>query len=383
MFRKAFALAPFTALALSLAACGGGGSGSSPVTPIPSTAPTVPPASSGRATASITIPVPVDRATGGSSTGRSPRFISPGTDKLTVFVDGAAAFTDVRIDVAPQPYVSADGNTKMTLTGVQSGAYYTYTATLDTLPGTHLIGVVIKGNAPPVILSEAQQTYALKPGNNATQTMSLLGALSTGYIMCDTDAHVAEKNGCANSFVVDPTPGQGGTYTLTAVGADFEGFPIPSQISNGNPLPYDNGSFSVVETDASAGTANQILTLTSAGPFTTPGTQLNQPSGGYWVPGTYPYGQPFHAKCNVRSATATLGLVTTRQGPLNGVTGQSYTFYNPSNTAPSTGNYPDAGYLATGTKTGGNPDYHNGSYQNSVTNIVTVNCNANFALTIN
>ena len=124
MISKAVVFASVSALAVGLAACGGGGGGTGgggtpPITVVPTTTPVVP----GHATTSVSVRIPGAAAAGAgqSSSQRRPQFISPGTDKLSFFVDGAGAFTDVQVDSAPQPYVSGDGNTKATYGCVAGG----------------------------------------------------------------------------------------------------------------------------------------------------------------------------------------------------------------------------------------------------------------------
>jgi hypothetical protein len=374
MFSKATALTSISALALTLAGCGGGGGGGS--TPTLTIAPTTTPAAAGRATTTISIRIAGAAAAAASSSQRRPQFISPGTDKLSFFIDGAGAFSNVQVDSAPQPYTSSDGNTKATFGCIPGGADVTCTLTVDTLPGSHVFGVVIKGGSPAIILSEGQATYALLPGSNTPATLALLGVMGSGYILCDTDAHVAEANGCQHSFNTTT-----GLYTLTAVAADYEGMAIPYQTLSATPIAFDNGSYSVVETDASAGGAHPVLTLTNNGPFANPGNALSaEPSGGFFVPGTFAYGNHFNVQCNVLG-TATLGLAITQQGPTSAVTGQSYTYFPPN--PESTSNYPGGPQtMLRGSKYPGNPNYHSGNNPNAIHDLVTVNCDANLVLTL-
>jgi hypothetical protein len=375
MDRKPLALVAMTTMALSLAACGGGSGGGASTAPI-GVVPTFTPVAPGHAATSISVRIPGGASRPSNSAARSPQFISPGTDKLSFFIDGTAAFTNVQVDSAPQPYTSADGNTKATFGCVPGGADATCTLTVDTLPGNHTFGVVIKGGSPAIILSEGQGTFALLPGNNAPATLPLLGVMGSGYIMCDTDAHVAANNGCQGSFNTTTA-----LYTLTAVAADYEGMAIPYQTFNANPVAFDNGSYSVVETDASAGGAHPVVTLTNNGPFSNPGNALSaEPSGGFFVPGTFSYGQHFNVKCNVLG-TATLGLADSQQGPTTPVTGQSYTYFPPN--PESSSNYPGGPQtLPRGSKWPGNPNYHGGNNPNAIHDLVTVNCDANLVLTL-
>jgi hypothetical protein len=321
-------------------------------------------ASSKLATTSVSFRIPAPPAgSTASSNSRDPRAISPGTDKLTLIVDGVKAFNAMSIynTGGPYSYTSTNGNTKLTLNNTANAGYFTFVASIDTLPGNHTIGVVLISGTPAYVLSEGQIAYgAMQPGANTPQTLTLNGAIGTGYIECDTIANDALNNYCANSFNTST-----GLYTLTAVAADFDGFPIVGQGS----AAFDNGSFTVVETT----TSSHLLTLSNNGPFTTPGTQLLGPSGSWYTNGSFSYGQPFNAKCN-SLGTATLGLVLNGYGgPTDPVTGQAY----------STGaNYPSSGTLAEGPKNIGNPSDHGGHDTNGIYNLATVSCDVNMVLTI-
>jgi hypothetical protein len=361
-------------LTLGLAACGGGGSGSgsgsSGIT-TPPTGPTTAPRSD-RATATISfrVPAPPD-GTAPSSSARSPRYISPGTDKLTLIIDGVKAFNNQSIfNTGPaQTYTSSDGNTVVVLNNSISGADFVFVATIDTLPGNHTFGVALISGTPAIVMSEGQATYALLPGPNNPQALTLKGVIGSGYIQCDSDAHNLLGNGCANSFNTTTA-----LYTLTAVAADYNGFPIPNQTGVG----FDNGStgFSVV---ATSGGSN--ITLSNNGPFTTPGTQLTAgPSGSWYVDGAFTYGQPFNVQC-VHLGTATLGLTNPQQGPTSPLTGLTYTYFPPN--PQSSSNYPGSGALPTGSKTHTGTHPVVGTDHNAVTNLATVNCDASLQLTLN
>jgi hypothetical protein len=295
---------------------------------------------------------------------------------MTLIVDGTKLLNAIELSLLTnnaggpaQTFTSADGNTTVSFSVTASGAYYTYVATIDTLPGKHTIGLEILGANPPIVLSEAQQSYTLLPGTNSPATLTLLGVLATSYVECASGP--VDATNCQSSFTPGSAPGTG-SYQLTAVGADFDGFPIVNQS-----VPFDNGPFTVVESDTLG-----ILTLTNAGPFSTPGNQLLGNSGGYYVSGTAPYGQSFNASCN-KTGTATVALTTTQVGPNVPLAGETYTYFDPSNNFPTSGNYPNAGTLATGSKTPGNPVYHNGNNPNPVTNLASISCDANLSLTVN
>jgi hypothetical protein len=352
MNRKHITIAGLLGL-FSLAACSGGGSS---VSGVPNVSNTANGGSSKIATTTVTFRIPA--APVGTSSTHQTKSISPGTDKLTLIIDGTKAFDSLSIynTGGPYSYTSADGNTKLTLNNTASTGYFTFAATIDTLPGSHTFGVVLISGTPAYVLSEGQISYgAMQPGVNAPQSLTLSGTIGSGYIECDTAANNALNNGCANSFNTAT-----GLYKLTAVAGDFDGFPIVGQ----GTTPFDNGSFSVVETT----TPSHILTLTNNGPFTTPGTQLLGPSGSWYTNGSFAYGQPFNAKCN-SLGTATLALVLNNSGtPTSPVTGQTY----------STGtNYPVPGTLAVGSKT-----TNSHGNLNAVYNLATVSCDANMVLTI-
>jgi hypothetical protein len=342
----------------SFAACSGGGSS------VPNVSHSTNDASTKLATTTVSFRIPAPPAASGTASGsRKPRAISPGTDKLTLIIDGTKAFNALSIYNTGGPYnfTSSDGNTKLTLNNTANAGYFTFVATVDTLPGNHTIGVVLISGTPAYVLSEGQIAYgAMQPGVNAPQTLTLNGAIGSGYIECDTIANDALNNNCANSFNTST-----GLYTLTAVAADYGGFPIVGQGS----AAFDNGSFTVVETT----TPSHILTLSNNGPFTTPGTQLLGPSGSWYTNGSFSYGQPFNVKCN-SLGTATLGLVLNGSGgPTNPVTGQSY----------ATGsNYPASGSLAVGSKNIGNPSDHGGHDANGIYNLASVSCDASMVLTV-
>lgn len=110
-----------------------------------------------------------------------------------------------------------------------------------------------------------------------------------------------------------------GVYYFTAVAADYDGFPIVNQ----GTTPFDNGSYSVVETD---GSNPPVVTLGSDGPFSLPGANLTGPSSGWIAGSTFQYGNRFTATCNA-VGTANLALqFTANQGghPTVGIDGYNY-----------------------------------------------------------
>jgi len=359
-------------LAVSLSACGSGsGASGSLLTP---TVPVVP-ITAQHASVSLSFIVPQNDSQASpilsKSSNRTTKFVSPGQNNFTLIVDGIKVLNAAVISPALANTTSSpDGNTKVTVTYAGAGNYYTYTVGIDTLAGTHRVGVEILGNKPQIILSEAQNVYTLQPGANPPATLTLKGVISTGYIECGNGP--VNSTNCSSSFVADTTFGTGGVYTLTAIGADYDGFPIASQPG----ISFDNGGFTVVETDT-----NAVLRLTQNSPFTVPGTQLTGPSGGYYVAQTARYGQPFQARC-LKTGSTVLALQNVATGPNDPLVGETYVTYDPS-TGGTTGNYPGAGILRQGDKTPGNPNYHNGSNPNAVTNLLSVSCTPNLQLLIN
>ena len=287
--------------AFALTACGGGSGGSSPngglpiVDPTPTSGP-----QSHQATATITLKIPAhdSQASAAAGTGRRspghsrPDYVSPAQNTFTFLIDGQIALYVNQTTNQTISTPTSNGST-ITFNGETSGQVYTVTLTLTTTPGQHLIGAVIQGNQPAYVLSEGQRVYTLAPGPNANlATLALNGVMGTAYIECATAAQITAGNNCNNYANFNPVTGQ---YTFTAIAADADGFPIvqqPNPYGPGN-VPFDNGSFTVVET-----TATPILTVTDAGPYGDPGTAITGPSGGYYVPGVFTYGQSFNVQCN-------------------------------------------------------------------------------------
>lgn len=373
-------------LAGSLTACGGGGSTTGFSNPPPTQATGSPKQSSrSQTTLSFRVPVP-DPITAPSSPQRTRDFVSPGQDKITLIVDGAKVLDRHKTDgTLAGTYPTPDGNTQLNVSYTapqpSSSAYYTFTVAVDTLPGKHTYGVEILSGSPTIISSEAQQSYTLAPGPNPPSTITLKGVVGTGYIMCDTVANDNANNNCAGSFVSDATNNTGGTYTLTAVAADFNGFPIADQ-----GVALDNGAYSVYEV-APTGVITIGVSGTDAPPWSTPGNQLqNAPSGGFFVATKSNYGHAFTVRCN-KLGTTQLRIKNAQAGPIQPLTGQAYNLFDPANNFPAqvgdTPNYPDAGNVAVGDKIPGNPNYHNGTNPNAVYNLATLSCDASQNLTIN
>lgn len=335
--KKIFTLTSLAMItSLSLAACSGGGAGSnsgSSSNLLPSGPST---SSTAKAKASISFNVPL--ANPGSNIGTSSvstqsvatrklMEISPATDKFALMIDGVEIVKDVEVaDYNNAVIVDANGNS-VALAVTSSSSYFTVTATMTTTPGSHLFGVVLKSGTPAYVLSEAQATYTLVPtfSGQSAQTLGALTlnpALGSGYIECDT---FAENSGSPAGSCNNGQNFINGVYYLTAVAADYDGFPIVSQGSTA----FDNGSYSVVETDG-----NGIVNLGKSGPFSTPGNWLTGPSSS-WVDNystpTFEYGNRFTATC-MKAGTASLALQLTAQtygnASLSPITGYNYNFIN-------------------------------------------------------
>ncbi|HEX3469044.1 MAG TPA: hypothetical protein VHT05_13280 [Candidatus Elarobacter sp.] len=381
MKRSVVTLAAFSTLALSLAACGGsGGGGTLTPTQSPTTAPTNPTGST-RATATISFEVPLvqPNSLGSSSTKRSPRDLSPATDKVSFVVDGTSVFKDVEVD----NYNNANGGAgvfnfaggqSITLSyGVQA-TYFTVTLALSVLPGHHTFGVVLKSGTPAYVLSEGQASYDLKPGANdlSSSPLALSGVVATGYVSCDTDAENASASpSSCNNWANFTQNGATYTYAFTAVAADYDGFVIPSQTVGAATLPFDNGGFSVVE-DASDSPA--VVSITQSGaPWTLPGTHLSGPVTGDWSgaskAGNILYGQPFTVTC-VNTGTAHLDL----QLNGNGGTFSAQPTGSPDNTA--------ADYAPSSVANAILPRGNSGASGPSRVNNVTINCTSTGTITV-
>lgn len=377
------------ALALGLAACGGGGGGHSGPPGIV-TPPTTTPVSGARAIATLAFLVP--RASESMATfGRVPQFISPGTDKIAFMLDKHEVIFDALVahyvDAGPSgngTFTDAATGTTITLSATAaSPAYFAVTLTIDTTPGSHEFGIVLKSGTPAYVLSEGQNTYNLPPtAANGTPTnlgnLALNGAMGTGYIECPnpadngaTNPATAPSTTCSNysNFTAATPPATGGTYQFVATVADYDGFPIVYQTVSATPVTFDNGSYSVVESDATP-----IVTITQPGaPWTNPGNALTGPSGGF-VPGIgFIYGNPFSVACT-HTGVANLALkFTTGTGghPTTAIDGYNYT--NINGYAPSS--QTDGSVLPLGSKT-------SVVSPRQPINNVQVQCNANGTLTV-
>jgi hypothetical protein len=191
--------------------------------------------------------------------------------------------------------------------------YADMTLTYTTVPGSHTLGVVqtdgpcadggpCLSNTNGYVLSEGQQTFSLQPGANTTPTSLVLrGVLQSAYL-CDA--------------ACDGGPGvySNGAYDITVFVADESGTAVPYQVdASGNPVPFDNGSYQIVETDGS-----KIVTITQpASSYSTPGQALHSL-----------YGEDITISCN-QVGTTTVAAELVPGGPSSGsVAGFTYTAQN-------------------------------------------------------
>jgi hypothetical protein len=320
------------------------------------------PTSQSKASAGITFSIPLKphgAAATPSSVARAsvsrvkPQFISmSGNGTFDVFVDGAqvlnASFAPP-LDSSgnPIPGPGPSSNVKLanggsfTYTSTVSSTAVTVNATLTMLVGTHTLGVVQTNgpcapdpygrelciaNTDGYVLSEGQASFTLVGGQAVTVPLYLRGVMESAFL-CD-----AACDGGAG------TPDASGLYHITAYASDEAGDAIYQQTdSNGNLVPFDNGSYQIVETDDGG-----IVTLGGlAASYNTPGTAGGQ------------YGQAFTVACN-KVGTATIAMELLSTDPSQGdVSGFSYTSQN----------YPDAGSTLS---TVGADEYEG--------NTLTVNC---------
>jgi len=388
MNRSVLTLASFSALALGLAACGGGGGGTVTPTNPGGTTPTTP-SNSAKATASIILRIPIIPASsvGASSAARAtqasrtPKDLSPATDKISFIVDGTSIFKDVSVgnynnaNGGAGVFNFANGQSITLAFGAVDTTYFTVTLGLSVLPGTHKFGVVLKSGTPAYVLSEGQNTYTLKPGANdlSANPLALSGVVASGYISCDTDAeNTSASPSTCNNWQNFTTSGSTYTYAFTAVAADYDGFPIPYQIVSGNPFGFDNGGFSVIE--ASTDTSYPVVSIAATGaPWTNPGNHLAGTVLGDWSgsskAGDVMYGEAFAVTC-LHTGTANLEL----QLNGNGGTFAAQPTGSPDNTA--------ADYAPTSVANGILPRGNNGAGGPARVNNISINCTSTGTITV-
>lgn len=279
------------ASAFLLTACGSGSSVSSPV---PTTATQ---SKAATAISSITFAIPLGIASSGapsqslSSRGKKPEFIDASTNgAFTVIFDNTTMLN--AIPFQPNGTVTEGETGPSGLGSLPNGGSFTYGVTYTftnsqgsgsgnqpyadvsfaytTTPGTHTLGIVeTDGPCEPdaygrelcipttngYVLTEGQTTLDLQPGTNNVSTLVLKGVMESAYL-CD-----AACDGQAGTY------GASG-YSITVFVADEAGDAIPYQTASGNPVPFDNGSYQIVEPDG-----QNIVTITQPGTtYSTPGT---------------------------------------------------------------------------------------------------------------
>jgi len=310
---------------------------------------------------------------------------------MSLAVDGALALDDFQFPTT----LPASGD--FTLISGQSGTYsiaagtslnagyYVVTIAFALTPGPHTIGVVLQDTPTNdnFVLSEGQATYTLAPGANNAATLYLEGVMDSGY-WCDANCDTTPLE----------TPLGDGSWNLSVLVSDENGFPIFSQLETGaSAVPFDNGSsYSMRECDAITGSpaslpegcsgnagivqltacgTGEALTLDPApaactvnsdiGPFTSPGQYTIFAAEGIGNAGGYVAGELVNVKC-LTPGTTTVAMVA---NPANLSTGSVSGF-----------NYTSANYPHPGQVLGPVPIADEGG------NTVAVNCTAALALTV-
>ncbi len=198
-----------------------------------------------------------------------PDYISPATAQVNFTFDSYTG--SLNLTSPPSGAVDLGHGQTMTYTAETAGDYYQVAITLTALPGQHTIGLTLLDKTSN-ILSEASQTYDLAPGTNTAATLVLNGYLASGFI-CDWPS----CDGTLGSPSTASTPGEPPIYTLIAFPADADGWVIMNQIDPNTNLPakFANGAFVIAENDA-----NNIVNITNAGPYDSPGTAANYNNNG-------------------------------------------------------------------------------------------------------
>jgi len=356
--------------AFLLTACGGAGSGSSPVPEA------VTQNKAATASSSITFAIPLGVTSSGapsqslSSRAKKPAFIDASTDgAFTVIFDTSTMLN--AIPFQPNGNVT-EGETGPSGSGtLPDGGSFTYAVTYTfsnsqgsgsgnqpyanvsfsytTTPGSHTLGVVETGgscepdvygrelciaNTNGYVLTEGQTTLNLQPGTNNAATLVLKGVMESAYL-CD-----AACDGQAGTY------GASG-YSVTVFVADEAGDAIPYQTdTSGNPVPFDNGSYQIVEADS-----NNIVTIT-------------QPATTYSTPGTADhslYGENISISCN-KVGTTQVEAVLLASDPSSG---------SIANFIYNANNYPAAGSVLGSV---GADEYFG--------NVLSVNCTAGDVVTV-
>jgi hypothetical protein len=303
----------------------------------------------------------------GDAVGLKPAFVDGNSDGgLTVIFDGQTVMNNVsfapngqsgNVSAGPGPSGSATMSnggsftysSQIVINGGQP--YVVISANHATTVGKHTLGVVQTNgacepdqysreqcisNTQGYVLAEGQATLNLGPGNNGSTALYLQGVMQSAYL-CDA---------ACDGQVGNPDPN--GNFDITVFIADEAGDVINQQtLPSSQLVPYDNGSYQIVETD------NQGIVT------------INQPSLSYNAPGNAiasgPYGENISITCN-KMGTATVAAELLPTDPSSGgVSGFTYTSQN----------YPQAGSLLSAV---GADEYFG--------NTLSVDCTATGSVTI-
>jgi hypothetical protein len=354
-----------------LTACGGGSSVSSPV-PTTATAPTTANQNKATANSSITFAIPLGIKFSGapsqslSSRPAQPQFIDASTNGAFTIVFDSSTMLNA-IPFQPNGTVT-EGEAGPSGSGtLPNGGSFNYSVTYTftnsqgsgsgnqpyadvsfaytTTPGSHALGVVETdgpcdqggpciSNTNGYVLTNGQATLNLQPGTNNASTLVLKGVMESAYL-CD-----AACDGGAGTY------GANG-YSITVFVADEAGDAIPYQTdASGNPVPFDNGSYQIIEADS-----NNIVTITQPGTiYSTPGTADHSL-----------YGENISIACN-KVGTTQVEAVLLASDPSSG---------SVANFTYNANNYPAAGSVLG--SVGANEYFGN---------VLSVNCTASDVVTV-
>lgn len=240
------------ASAMLLAACGGGGSSGSSPTPIVTPVPVV---STQSVSGTLLIGNPGSTASGKR---RSPKFVSPSTKHVALFIDGVAA-------------TAGQTATCSASTGTGTGCTITWAAQL-TVPAAHVFAVEADTgtNAPAnTVLSVGSGSYVIVAGSaNALSALSLNGIATQATFTVGTCSGVTPNSSCSGTIAISAVAGTAIAYT--------GGTAVPTtgnSPSSGN--VFDNGPATFVSTapavGAITGTAQSTFSSLTAGTLTVSG----------------------------------------------------------------------------------------------------------------
>ena len=237
-------------------------------------------------------------------------YVSNDTANASIVLDGSTVVSSIAVNQSTAVTKAIPGTngetfsyTSTPVTDANNAGYYQVNATLNLMPGSHTLGVVLTA-ADGFVLSEDQETYTLTGGNNPNATMYLKGVADSAYL-CDWP-------NCDGGLGM---PAADGTYTLMAFAADHEGDSIPQQLdANGNAIPLANGPISILETDN-----NNVVTIGNSGPWNDSGSDATMHNGySKTVPNGWAAGHRIEIKCN-SMGTATVAMKLSANGPSHGI----------------------------------------------------------------